>query len=93
MLGLTEDMREALAHLNPDALMADGFDKAYVGHASQGMNAPLAVYDYSKCIDILVERDKMTHEEAMEFFEFNVAGSWVGENTPLFLVVTGGKSE
>jgi hypothetical protein len=27
----------------------------------------------------------MTEEEAEEFFEYNVAGSWRGEGTPLFL--------
>jgi hypothetical protein len=27
----------------------------------------------------------MTHADAVEFFEFNVAGSYMGENTPLWL--------
>jgi len=27
----------------------------------------------------------MTDEEAMEFFEFNVVGAWVGEETPIFV--------
>lgn len=27
----------------------------------------------------------MTHEEALEYFNFNVVGGWVGEETPLFL--------
>jgi hypothetical protein len=26
----------------------------------------------------------MSHEEAEEFFEFNVIGSWVGDYTPCF---------
>ena len=32
-----------------------------------------------------MKRDGMTHDEATEFFEFNVVGSWVGEETPIFL--------
>jgi len=29
----------------------------------------------------------MTHEEAMEYFDFNVVGSYVGEHTPAFIEV------
>ena len=45
----------------------------------------MAVYDYEKCIQVLVERDGMTREDAEEFFDFNVVGAYVGENTPIFL--------
>ena len=38
-----------------------------------------------ECIDILVQRDKMSYNEAMEYMEFNVLGSWVGEETPIFM--------
>ena len=27
----------------------------------------------------------MDYEEAVEFFDFNVTGAYVGENTPVFL--------
>ena len=27
----------------------------------------------------------MPYEEAVEYFEFNVAGAWVGEQTPIFV--------
>jgi hypothetical protein len=37
------------------------------------------------CEKILIERDGMTDEEAMEYFDFNVQGAWVGESTPVFL--------
>lgn len=48
-------------------------------------NRELVVYDEAKCLDILVKRDGMSPEEAREFFEYNTAGSWVGEGTPMFL--------
>jgi hypothetical protein len=44
---------------------------------------PVAVYDYAKCIDILAE--SMDYEEALEYFEYNVIGAYVGEQTPIFL--------
>ena len=28
----------------------------------------------------------MTEEEAVEFFEFNIIGAYVGESTPIFTV-------
>ena len=38
-----------------------------------------------KCFEILVERDGMEYEDAVENFEFNVVGAWVGDNTPVFI--------
>jgi uncharacterized beta-barrel protein YwiB (DUF1934 family) len=37
-----------------------------------------------KCIEIL-RKDDLTEEEANEHFDFNVEGSWVGNNGPVFL--------
>ena len=65
-------------------LYADGFDKAFLGHARR-FSIEIAVYDYNKCIDILAK--DMTREEAEEFFESNVVGGWVGEYTPAFLTL------
>jgi hypothetical protein len=35
-------------------------------------------------LEILVYSDGMTYDEAVEFFEFNVLGAWVGDETPAF---------
>jgi len=75
------DVVEALA--GHEALLADGFEEALVGYA-QRFSTVFALYDRQRCIDILVERDGMAHDEAEEFFEFNVVGAWVGEGTPAF---------
>ena len=45
----------------------------------------VAVYDYDMCVHVLMERDGMTCEEAIEFMDFNVTGSYVGEKTPIFI--------
>tara|TARA_Y100000593_G_C4200508_1_gene281629 strand:- start:450 stop:656 length:207 start_codon:yes stop_codon:yes gene_type:complete len=63
-------------------LLADGFEKAFIGTGQQ-FNKELAVYDYDKCIEILAE--DMSYEEAVEYFEYNVTGAYVGEGTPVFL--------
>jgi hypothetical protein len=64
-----------------EVLKADGFDNAVIGiEDSSGR----LVYSVSKCIDILVCDEGLTEEEALEHFWFNVAGSYVGELTPIW---------
>tara|TARA_R110000751_G_scaffold302581_2_gene416708 strand:- start:575 stop:790 length:216 start_codon:yes stop_codon:yes gene_type:complete len=65
-------------------LKADGFDDAIMGIARRCGQPELLVYSEDKCIEILMDQG-MTDEEALEYFEFNVVGSWMGEETPLFL--------
>ena len=63
-------------------LFADGFDKAIIGVAHI-QNKRIVSYDTKKCIKILMK--DMTQEEAVEYFDFNVLGSYVGEYTPAFI--------
>ena len=63
-------------------LFSDGFDKAIIGVAHI-QNKRIVAYDTNKCIKILMK--DMTHEEAVEYFDFNVAGSYVGKYTPAFI--------
>lgn len=77
---------ETLAELNPEALLADGLEAAIIGYTVNHHHAHVAVYDYDKCIGVLVDRDGMTHEEADEFLQFNTLGAYVGENGPLYIV-------
>jgi hypothetical protein len=67
-------------------LLADGFEDAFVGLSLRFGREPVAEYDYDKCIGVLMERDGMGHSEAVEFFEFNTIGAWVGDMTPTFSV-------
>lgn len=66
-------------------LKADGFDDAIIGVAEHGPGSPIIAYDFDKCVEILVERDGMEHDEAVEYMDFNVTGSWVGDQTPVFV--------
>lgn len=80
-----KDIKETLADISPETLLADGFDEALVGIARQFTNT-MALYSYDKCVEILMRRDGMPHEDAIEFMEYNVVGAWVGKNTPAFTV-------
>jgi hypothetical protein len=62
-------------------LIADGYDEAIIGQTTK----ELVVYNVAAIIDILMKRDGMTEEEALEFFEFNIDGSYMGEQTPIFI--------
>lgn len=68
------------------ALRADGFDSGIIGVCYRAGTSVL-VYDYAKCTELLVTRDGMSHEEALEYMEFNVVGAYVGEGTPIFVQV------
>jgi hypothetical protein len=78
-------IEEQLKDENPDALFADGFDDAIIGIARRFGGMALVAYDRDLCVKVLMDRDGMSQEEANEFFDFNVIGSWVGEGTPIFL--------
>ena len=43
------------------------------------------MYDSEKIIRNLMENDSMTHEEALEFFDYNIVGSYNGPGMPIFL--------
>jgi hypothetical protein len=77
--------REEIAEVNPDALLCDGFDDAIIGMAERINLGPVVAYSVSKIIDIMIERDGMTYEDALEFYHYNIVGSWMGENTPIFI--------
>jgi len=66
-------------------LKADGFDEAILGVARQFNQPEKLIYDYVKCVEILMSRDDMTKDEAVEFMEFNVVGAYMGEETPIWM--------
>jgi hypothetical protein len=66
-------------------LLADGYEPAFLGIAVSAGRKPVAVYDIDQCINVLMERDGMSYEEAEEFFSFNTLGAYVGEQTPLYI--------
>ena len=64
-----------------NVLIADGFDDAVIGIEPLTMRV---VYDIDKVIEILMDQG-MDHDEAIEYYEFNIVGAYVGEQTPLFV--------
>lgn len=63
-------------------LVADGFDDAVIGVDDNKM---ILCYSTRKIISILMEREEMEYDDAMEHFYYNIKGSYLGEKTPLFI--------
>lgn len=66
-------------------LFADGFDDAILGITVGIASRDVVAYDYDKCVDILVEKHAMTHEDAVEYLDYNTISCWLGEYTPIFV--------
>jgi hypothetical protein len=64
------------------SLLADGLEEGLIGWTYNQGNV-IAIYDYDKCVQALMK--DMTEEEAYEWMEYNVVGSYMGEKTPLFI--------
>ena len=65
-------------------LFADGFDDAIVGVGSAFGGDLCAIYDADAIVESLMKQG-MDYAEAMEFYDFNIAGAYVGEQTPIFM--------
>jgi hypothetical protein len=64
-------------------VLAVGLDDALIGMTDDLPHR--AVYSVRKILDILIVRDGMSEPEAVEFYEFNIAGAYVGEHTPIYI--------
>jgi len=79
----TKDKLDYIKEKNPKALVADGFDKAIIGIVDRIGMGEVVLYETNKCIAILIAKG-MSEEEAIDYFYYNVMGSYVGEYTPCF---------
>ena len=64
---------------------AEGLDEALIGTAFRIDLGEILVYDYDKCVDIFMDINGWTEDEAIEWVDFNVVGAYVGEGTPIFV--------
>ena len=78
-----KDIEDLYSDDEPNMLFADGYDKAIAGVIWDGERTRV-VYRTESILEILMDQG-MTYDEAAEFFDFNVAGSYMGVYTPLYL--------
>ena len=80
-----DEFLEQMSEINPHSLFPDNMKEAIIGYVERNNMEPQILLDREKCINILMNEDGMDQEEAMEFFDYNVLGSFMGEEgTPCF---------
>lgn len=62
-------------------LTADGFDGCLIGKDSKDR----AIYDADAMIEVLMIRDGMDRDDALDYFWFNIDGSHMGDETPIYV--------
>tara|TARA_Y100000004_G_scaffold174984_1_gene214179 strand:+ start:243 stop:476 length:234 start_codon:yes stop_codon:yes gene_type:complete len=65
-------------------MIIDGFDDCIAGVVERIGQPDIICYDRGKVLNKLMSQG-MTDEEAVEYFEYNQIGAWVGEQTPCFI--------
>lgn len=68
-----------------DAILLTGLEDAIIGIVEEFGNGKRILYSKTKIIQILCERDLMTHSEAEEFYDYNILGLHAGEQNAVFL--------
>jgi hypothetical protein len=78
--------RNEISENYPELLVLDPeyFDEAIVGVVSR-IDTVAVCYSETKIIEILMREDGMNYDDAIEYYQFNILGSWVGEHTPVYL--------
>jgi hypothetical protein len=66
--------------------MLDGFDDAFIGVGERCGQEPLPIYSWEKMVEVLIARDGMDYEDAVEFISYNCLGAWLGEKTPIIML-------
>jgi hypothetical protein len=95
MMSKGKRILDILTNENPDAIIYDGMDDALIGIYRGDLARPehqknaIAIYSYVKFIEIYIKRDGMSEEEAVEFFDYNVARGYIGELQPIVIDDTG----
>jgi ABC-type uncharacterized transport system ATPase subunit len=81
------EMLEKFASENDvELLFCDGHDNAILG-LGRKFNSFSIIYSTKKVIENLMS--DMDYDDAIEYFEFNIAGAYVGDATPTFMIDDG----
>ena len=84
----SNDFIEEMTTTFPDMVVLEpreDFDKAITGVVER-INLHVFCYDVAHLL-LILQKD-MSEDEAHEYFEYNILGSWMGEHTPVFMTNT-----
>ena len=71
-------------------IVLEGFDEAVIGVGEcVGVDSPVMVYDYNKCLTVLMKQNKdWDMEDAIEWMDYNVLSTHMGKACPVFVFPT-----
>ena len=79
-------LREKLSDIyGKELIFADGFDDAIIGVAC-GFDSQRVVYCYTSMIETMMKENEVSYEDALDWIEYNTLGSYVGKNTPIYVM-------
>ena len=81
---MREEITDWLEAIDAGAMFADGFDAAIIGITEVDRGYRVC-YDIGRILELLVIEHDMTEEEAIEYYDFNIGGAYVGPLTPIFV--------
>lgn len=67
-----------------EILKADGFDNCILGYEYNWDGNIRLIYSVKAMLEELVVSEGMTELDALEHFEYNIRGGYVGEKTPIW---------
>jgi hypothetical protein len=81
-----KDIEEKILEIDPEVLFVEGFNDAIIGIADSAPNSlSKLVYCKNTILKTLQNRDRMTQEETLEYYEYNILGAYFGEKTPIYI--------
>tara|TARA_Y100001973_G_scaffold95089_1_gene147985 strand:- start:2494 stop:2760 length:267 start_codon:yes stop_codon:yes gene_type:complete len=83
---MAKNIREKLSDsYGEELIFADGFDDAIIGVAT-GFDSQRVVYCYVSMIETMMKEDDISYEDALDWIEYNTLGSYIGKNTPIYVM-------
>lgn len=76
------ELEADLNEMQASAPVWDGFDDCIIG-LDEHDGKPVVVYDGEAMIQTLMDHNEWGHEEAMEYFCFNIECAYIGVQTPI----------
>jgi hypothetical protein len=81
---MREEITDWLEAVEAGAMFADGFDDAIMG-ITEVPDGYRVCYDIGHILELLITDHGMDEVGAIEYFDFNIAGAYVGPLTPIFV--------
>jgi hypothetical protein len=80
MAQLEISIRERILDTYPDAVFWDNLDNSIIGVSTDGR----VVYSMERILTHF-QNEGMSEDEAIEYVDFNILSSYIGENTPIHM--------